>query len=148
MFRNVLITGFLAMFSLMTLAAEDVLYKWKDAEGNIKFGDRPPKGVPFERIKVRRSKATGSASAITEKLDAKKQDNSDVEEQLSKAQQQMAEACKIAKANMSTLTNASRIKVTTENGDSRLMTEEEKEAKKKDTQRQINEFCNGQSESQ
>ncbi|PWK44451.1 DUF4124 domain-containing protein [Pleionea mediterranea] len=147
MFRNVLITGFLAMFSLMTLAAEDVLYKWKDAEGNIKFGDRPPKGVPFERIKVRRSKSTGSASAITEKLDAKKQDNSDVEEQLSKAQQQMAEACKIAKANMSTLNNASRIKVAVEGG-TRLMTEEEKEAKKKETQRQIDEYCNSQSESQ
>ena len=142
MFRNVLITGFLAMFSLMTLAAEDVLYKWKDAEGNIKFGDRPPKGVPFERIKVRRSKSTGSASAITEKLDAKKQDNSDVEEQLSKAQQQMAEACKIAKANMNTLNNASRIKVAVEGG-TRLMTEEEKEAKKKETQRQIDEYCDG-----
>ena len=132
----------------MAVAAGNVLYKWKDKDGNIKFGDRPPKDVPYERIKVRNADSGGSStSAITEKLKQKEEDdeNKDVKKQLSKMQEEMKAACKAAKANMQTLNNAKLIKIPAEEGGTRLMTDEERAAKKEETQRQIETYCDGES---
>ncbi|WMS88368.1 DUF4124 domain-containing protein [Pleionea litopenaei] len=139
MIKTWLLTS-IAVFGLSVFAASGVLYKWKDADGNIKYGDRPPKGVPYERIKVRDSKGN-APTPITEKMEAKEQDNSNVREQLDKAQQQMNQACKIAKANMKTLETATRIKITGEDGEARQMTEEEREKKKAEMQEKIKQFC-------
>jgi len=131
----------LILTATIGFAAGDVLYKWKDAEGNTKYGDRPPKGIPFERIKVRSSGNNNSTAAITQKLGESKQDNSDVQSQLDKAKEQMNQMCKIAKANLSTLNTASRISVVADDGGKRLMTDEERAAKKAETQQKVKEFC-------
>jgi hypothetical protein len=140
--RHTLLAILISVSANLALAADDVLYKWTDANGNTKFGDRPPKGVPFERIKVRKSKSDTAATPITEKVNTPKQDNSDIESQFSKVQQQMAEACRVAKANLNTLNTARKIRITTDGGESRLLTDEEREAKKKETQAQIDNYCN------
>ncbi len=140
--RHTLLAILVSVSANLALAADNVLYKWKDAEGNIKYGDRPPKGIPYERIKVRQAKSGSAAAPITEKMDAPKQDNSAVEKELSKAQKQMAEACRIAKANLQTLNNARKIRIAADDGGSRLLSDEEREAKKKETQEQIDNFCN------
>lgn len=140
--RHTLLAILVSVSANLALAADNVLYKWKDAEGNTKYGDRPPKGIPYERIKVRASKSGNAAVPITQKLDAPKQDNSDVEKELSKAQQQMVEACRIAKANLQTLNNSRKIRVPAEDGGSRLLSDDEREEKKKETQEQIDNFCN------
>lgn len=145
MFRKSLLLIIASLVTTVALAAGDVLYKWKDADGNTKFGDRPPKGVPYERIKVRQSKGGQSSTAITEKMDAQKQDNSDVEKQLSAAKEQLNQACEVAKINMKTLNTSGKIKVAAEDGGTRYLTDVEIEEKKKETQEQIDEFCNDKS---
>jgi hypothetical protein len=139
--RHTLLAILLSVGANLAFAADDVLYKWTDADGNTKFGDRPPKGVPFERIKIRKSKSDTATTPITEKVNAPKQEDSEVQNSISKVQQQMAEACKVAKANLKTLNTARKIRISTDDGGSRLLTDEEREAKKKETQEQIDTYC-------
>ncbi|NVJ51483.1 MAG: DUF4124 domain-containing protein [Gammaproteobacteria bacterium] len=139
MIKSRILVG-IACIGLSFAVQAGVLYKWKDAEGNIKYGDRPPKGVPYERIKVRDSKGNAPAP-ITEKMKAEEQDNKNVREQLNKAQEQMNQACKIAQANLKTLATATRIKVTGDDGEPRMMTEEERSAKKLEMEDKVKQYC-------
>ncbi|WP_144395511.1 DUF4124 domain-containing protein [Pleionea sediminis] len=135
MFRQTIIAAVLAITTSLVFAGSNVLYKWKDAEGNTKYGDRPPKGVPFERIKVRGS---NSSAAITEKIEAEENPQTDAQKEVAKMQAQITQACKIAKTNMETLNSGSRIK---KDGEDRMLTEEEIEQKKVETQKQIDNYC-------
>ena len=134
----------LCFVSMLALAADGVLYKWKDAEGNIRYGDRPPKGVPYERIRVRGADSGDASAPITEKMEAKKEDNKDIKDQLEQAKKQMAEACRIAKANLKTLDTATRIKTVGEDGKERLMSDAERAEKKKDMEEKRKRYCEEQ----
>ncbi|MEE4245088.1 MAG: DUF4124 domain-containing protein [Kangiellaceae bacterium] len=139
--KNILAVFLFTTLSAYAASAESYLYKWRDAEGNIKYGDRPPKGFKYERIKVRNSQTGKSSAPITQKLGEKEQDNSDITKQMNRANEQMKQGCKIAKANLKTLNTASRIKKTEADGGSRLMTPEEIEAKKAEMRQKIKDLC-------
>ncbi len=140
--KNTVVALMFALLMASPLVAEqEILYKWVDADGITQLSDRPPKGVKYERIKVRKSSSGETTSSTGQSVKTDSEENAEVKQQISKAQAQMAEACKVAKANLHTLNTASRISVGADDGGKRLMTEEERAAKKKETQASIDNFC-------
>ena len=49
-------------------------WRWRDAEGNVHFGDRPPAGVTAERLNVQRKPAALSPEDRQRRLDALRAD--------------------------------------------------------------------------
>ena len=41
------------LLSLVTFAAAGEIYQWKDSEGNVHFGDRPPASAKPKRVEVK-----------------------------------------------------------------------------------------------
>ena len=46
------IFGILAVITLLAVPAHSEIYQWKDADGNVQFGDRPPPSKKARRIEL------------------------------------------------------------------------------------------------
>ena len=46
------IFGVLALITLLAAPAHSEIYQWKDADGNVQFGDRPPPSKQVKRIEL------------------------------------------------------------------------------------------------
>jgi glutaredoxin len=44
--------GVLALITFLTVPAHSEIYQWKDAEGNVQFGDRPPPSKHAKRVEL------------------------------------------------------------------------------------------------
>ena len=60
---------FIALLCLFAASAFAQQYKWRDADGKVRYGDVPPPGVKAERLKA---PSTGSAPSSTSSAAAKK----------------------------------------------------------------------------
>ena len=96
------------------VAASEPVYRWRDADGKMHFGSRPPAGSEAESVKVR--------EGATE---AKK-----VTRELTPAEKQQIEFCETARKNLEMLSGPTDIMRVDEYGLKQKLTPEEKEAER------------------
>ena len=140
--KNRFAISLIAIFSSMcgTLQADPSGYfRWKDAEGNLKMSDRPPKaGIEAEFVRTSGSSRTSN----TQTDDSVKKVAETTEPKTMEIMPPKDPArCQLAKANMKAFEGYSRIRITDTDGTKRLITEEEKKVQVKRAISAIDQNC-------
>jgi len=133
--RTLMLILLTAIFPAM--AAGDSVYKWTDDDGVTHFGDRQPSGKPSEKVSVRSGTSSASDSRPTpqeqlQKLQERQQGKQQQREEsaVEEARRKQREAnCTTARSNLQMINSNARIRVQ-ENGESRVLSEEEIEEKR------------------
>lgn len=139
-------TGFLlasgllvASLSVASIAKEGQVYTWRDSNGVVHYGERPPKDVQAKPVKTRTghsdptpsqtAPATQQQSATTPPQDASSTKLLD------------PNRCAQAQANLKLLNTVARIKMPDENGNMAFLTEEDKAKQREVMQAVIDQAC-------
>ncbi len=146
---KVLIIAAITVLSFTTAQAGEVIYKWKDSKGNIKYTQsKPPSGIDYTTIRNRSSKSTTPPSVTAKKAEA----TVDEQDRVIAAQgaeqnrvdainaERAAKNCTISKNNLAALERTTRIQVE-ENGSRRMLTDQERASKLKDAKDNIKKYC-------
>lgn len=134
--------GILAL--LPALATAQSVYRWTDAEGNLRYSDRPPEvGTPYESRHLQESWRDSATEAAEP---APEQNPGDLEgrsESVAAAPQAVrnAEYCEQARENLWQLNHHARIRMLGEDGEYRFLSEEEKQAQRVKAQQVIDANC-------
>ncbi|KIH85427.1 DUF4124 domain-containing protein [Pseudomonas batumici] len=140
--RSILMTGLL--FALIPLCQASPIYKWVDAQGVTHFDAQPPAGqaatvvtpaignapAPPPRPAVPASTPVGDQQAV----DAK------VKKQIADQEVARKAYCEKVRTNLAQLENNARVREEV-NGEQRRLSEEERQARLKETRKNIEENC-------
>lgn len=147
---------------LMTATAAEAakFYKWTDAEGVTHYSADPPPDSAGEtkeiKIHSRQFEDDEADSAVTakdkkatsdtadkaaDKTAGKDDEKKSKDGSSAKAPERYAEKCKGLKSDLDVLQTYARVKAKDPNGETHVLTEDEKNAQMEDTQRQIKAFC-------
>ncbi len=136
---------FNSILFISDVSAENLQYKWKDANGEVHYTERPPaNGVPFETIRIKSHVSNQPASSLTKNDKAAEQKPEDIQDK--KYNDWKKENCKRAMQNLDVLENAGRISQDDGQGGTRLMTDEEKQEKIKAMTEQKEKYCSENAE--
>jgi hypothetical protein len=154
--KHMKITTALAAFLGTLLLASPVMadiYKWKDARGVTNYSAEPPaNATDVVRVKVS-GKMPSDSEAAVQNLEKQREDTKKAQEKEAKkpatpastadkkTPEKYTERCKQYQDNMKTMQEHAQIRVTENNGEVRTLTDEEKQAKMDETQRQMKAFC-------
>lgn len=121
------------------------VYKWVDAQGVTHFGAQPPQGQQVETVNtvVAPGKSvTAQAPASQEKSEPDQQSiDRKVKQQVAEQEAERKRYCETMRTNLAQLQNNPRVRVE-ENGETRRITEEERQARITETRDKIAENCN------
>jgi len=127
------------------------IYKWQDEQGITHFSDAPPADGRFEIVPQPRLPPADPEAArrLEELLQSQKQAEEDQQmkkqEKMKAVEQQaaLAETCRRAKERLAVLESrpGSRIKITEPDGTQRRLTEEERQTRLAEAQKQIADSC-------
>lgn len=121
------------------------VYKWVDAQGVTHFGAQPPQGQQVETVNtvVAPGKSvTAPAPASREKSEPDQQSiDRKVKQQVAEQEAERKRYCETMRTNLAQLQNNPRVRVE-ENGETRRITEEERQARITETRDKIAENCN------
>lgn len=143
--RRLILTGsLLALFSGLAVAGQ--IYQWTDASGQIHYSSQPPQGVQSTLVSTGSSKpkAPPAPAVVTPPSDAEdsqKDIDAKVKQEVAKQQAELKKYCETLRTNLSQLENNPRISIE-ENGETRRLTEKERQAQMADAQKSIKENCN------
>ncbi|WP_349560353.1 DUF4124 domain-containing protein [Marinobacter sp. NFXS9] len=145
---GIALTFLLAISSFTATAAS--VYKWKDENGVVHFGDQKPMNKQSETVNVRSgtSKADTNEKRMSPQQEVDALDKSRAEQAKKDKESREEEAqakqrqknCEIATKNLQTISNNARIKIS-EDGEQRYLTPEEIQKKKEQFQKIIDEDC-------
>ena len=158
----------LSTLMLAPTMAEADTYTWVDANGVVNYSERKPRGVPESRIRVMKSRGPGVPSTPAPAFEYEAQSsntpssNAGQQTDLSEDQQAMlqdlqateaarqeqvakirADNCERSRRVLSNLTSMGRIRVTSAEGENRVMPEDERNRRIEEAQRGIAENCTG-----
>jgi hypothetical protein len=146
--RIILIASFSLALSSQAMAGS--IYQWVDAQGQSHFGAQPPQGVQATLVSTGTGNGTGKTglppTSELPKLkdereaDAQKAIDAQVKQKVAKQEAELKQYCNSLRTNLSELENNPRISVQ-ENGQARRLTEEERQSRISDAQKQIKENC-------
>jgi len=137
----------LAMAMAFATAAEAQLYKYTDPKtGKTVYTDQPPADQDTKSVNIRTPSGPTTKSAVEQDKaldkgrkkvaeDAKKSDEAE------KRAAAAAEHCKAAKQNYQIYSDGGRISKMNDKGERELLTDEEIEAKRASSRRQMEEAC-------
>jgi hypothetical protein len=121
------------------------VYKWVDAQGVTHFGAQPPQGQQVETVNTVTAPAKPTVTPEPSPQNETEVDQSSIDR---KVKQQVAaqEAerkvyCETMRTNLAQLQNNPRVRVE-DNGETRRLTEEERQARISETRDKIAENCN------
>ena len=139
--KLVLLISAVALGSTLLAAdkAGKVTYKWVDQNGITQYTERPPKNRAYEKITV--SAGGGREVEQVTAEQAAQQANETTQSALDQVVQANERNCKIAQQNMQVLKEMARIRVSDDKGENRVLTDEEKQARIAETQKQIDIYC-------
>lgn len=154
------ITNALAAFSaallLSSAASAAQFYKWTDEQGVTHYSEEAPPASAGKasEVKVRTKLPSGSAAATTgsakaaadvNKAQKKKDDKATAAKPSNdnKTPEQYAEKCKGLRSNLDAMQSHGRVMETAADGSVRPLTEEEKQKRMDETQREIKAYCEG-----
>lgn len=152
MFKIKLFTlSLLATLSISAVNAAEVIYKWKDSSGNIKFTQSKPRaGIDYITIRNRTETKTSTAKPrTTSKLDeevSNQQDQVIATQNADKARvdainaQRAEKNCTISKNNLQALERTTRVQIN-EDGKRRMLTDQERADKLSEAKKNIEKYC-------
>ncbi|MCQ2044754.1 protein of unknown function [Stutzerimonas kunmingensis] len=121
------------------------VYKWVDAQGVTHFGAQPPQGQQVETVNTVTAPAkstTMPAPVIEDETEVDQQSiDRKVKRQVAEQEAERKRYCETMRTNLAQLQNNPRVRVE-EKGESRRITEEERQAKIAETRGKIAENCN------
>ncbi|UCB54670.1 MAG: DUF4124 domain-containing protein [Thiotrichales bacterium] len=128
------------------------IYKWTDAEGNVHYGSEKPADAEAEKMKVDTGKTGVDRGAKA--LDDLKQEVDDEAERIkeegipaqppvpSLPMKEVKRRCEAAKKDLATIQSRGQLRERDEQGNTRYVSEEEKQRRIKAAQKQVREYCN------
>jgi hypothetical protein len=121
------------------------VYKWVDAQGVTHFGAQPPQGQQVETVNTvtAPAKSTTMPAPVAEDETEVDQQSIDrkVKRQVAEQEAERKRYCETMRTNLAQLQNNPRVRVE-EKGETRRITEEERQAKIAETRGKIAENCN------
>ena len=148
---NIAIT-FLLIFTSYSIAGG--IYTWTDKQGEIHYGDRVPQEfkknastLKKHSYRAPRTNTKASVDTLQQKLDRlnkRKKEHAEQKESAEKTlveKNQLKKNCDLARSNLKTIQQRSRVRVKEKNGDYRMLSDEEKTKKENALKKQIKEFC-------
>lgn len=138
---TILAGGFLLALSSSVMAGQ--VYKWVDAHGATHFGAQPPQGQPAEALSTATAPPKTAAAPITVEPTGEteqRQIDRQVKKQVAEQEAERQRYCTTLRTNLAQLQNNPRVRVE-ENGDTRRLNEEERQAHISETQEKINDTC-------
>jgi hypothetical protein len=141
-----IIALFLALTAMPVGAA---MYKWKDANGNVQYGEFPPAGATAEQITPSgaHKSAPQASQSPQERLKAleEQQQKQGEEEAKQAAESQQAEQkkknCEIARKNLATLQAGGNRRIRLPDGTVTHLTDEDRQSRIAEAQEQIKSNC-------
>jgi hypothetical protein len=132
-------------------APAEKIYKWTDAEGNVHYGSQKPADAPAEKMQV----DTGLTGTNTgaEALDKMKQEADDEARRIkeegipeqppvpSLPMKEVKRRCAAAKQDLATIQARGQLKERDEQGNISFVSEEARQQRIKQAQKQIKEYC-------
>lgn len=120
-----------------TASAADTYYRWVDERGETILSDRPPApGTDYEVVNTKSGLSSTAGNA------GEPEENEATAAVAATAKsKKSAELCRIAMENYDALNNSDRITMRDENGNAKVLTEQEIKEHFKTTKQQIEAFC-------
>jgi hypothetical protein len=137
----------LALAVALATAAEAQLYKYTDPKtGKTVYSDLPPPDADTKTVNIRSGSGSGTKSAVEQDKAAEKgrkevADKAKKGAETDKRAAQDAERCQQARTNLQVYTDGGRLMKLNANGERELMSDEEIEAKRQLSQREVDEEC-------
>lgn len=137
----------LALALALATAAEAQLYKYTDPKtGKTVYSDQPPPGLDSKTINVRGGSGPATKSAVEQDkaLDKGRKKAADEAKKAGEAEQRAAQAeqrCQAARTNYQIYADGGRIQKLNAQGERELLTDEEIEAKRASSRREMEEAC-------
>lgn len=142
--RFMFLAGGLVMALCGNVMAAQV-YKWVDAQGVTHFGAQPPQGQQVETVNTvtAPAKSTTMPAPVAEDETEVDQQSIDrkVKRQVAEQEAERKRYCETMRTNLAQLQNNPRVRVE-EKGETRRITEEERQARIAETRDKIAENCN------
>ncbi len=160
------LAAFLTTMLLAATAGAAQFYKWTDDQGVTHYSEEAPPASAGKasEVKVRTKLPSGAREAMDNqqkagsdalkkdaankdksagKKDEKPQSAANAPKDDAKTPEQYAEKCKQLKENLATLQSRGRVREAEPDGSVRALSDEEKQQRQDETQRQIKAFCEG-----
>ncbi len=134
------------MLALCGNAMAAQVYKWVDAQGVTHFGAQPPQGQQVETVNtaVAPGKSVTPPAPAVQEIEAEPDQRTidrKVKQQVAAQETERKRYCETLRTNLAQLQNNPRVRVE-ENGETRRVTEEERQARISETRDKIAENCN------
>jgi hypothetical protein len=138
-------------FASQNLSASEI-YKWVDADGKVHYSGTKPIEAESERVNVQTGKTGMTTGAET--VDKLKQEAEDEAEKIkeegipaqppvpSLPAKEVKRRCKAAKEDLATIQARGQLRERDEQGNTRYVSDEEKQRRINEAGRQIREYCN------
>jgi hypothetical protein len=127
----------ITLYSTSVFAAKDKVYTWTDDKGVVHYGERPPKDSQAALVRTRTGHSEPPPVAPTPGTPPITAPAPAVEPPSLKD----PERCNIARKNLEALNSAARIRMPGEDGNVRILTEEDKAAQRETMQSIIDQAC-------
>lgn len=137
----------LALALAVATAAEAQLYKYTDPKtGKTVYSDQPPPGVDTKTLDIRGPSGPPTKSAVEQDkgLDKGRKEVAEKAKKSEEAEKRAAAAearCKAARQNHEIYAQGGRISKMNDKGERELLTDEEIEAKRESSRREMEEAC-------
>jgi len=133
---RVLLSSVIFLLSANLSAENKITYKWTDDEGEVHYTERPPKTGEYTKIITHVDKSSVVKTA------PKPVSQPEAEEKKDSYGTWRDDNCKIANQNLDILQNAARISVDDGQGGKQLMSDEQKQEKIAQMEKQRDKYCN------
>jgi len=127
------------------------VYKWVDDQGVVHYGSEKPEDAEAERVKIKQQPIFGGEDGKPVKdkdnKDKKEEDKkpAKVEERLEGdaviSKKEKAKLCKQAKDRLQSIQNSGRLRAYDEKGESRLLSDKERNKRLAEAKDQVKEYC-------
>lgn len=142
--RKSVVLSTLLLLSNTTVSAEGmVIYRWVDEDNVVHFSQHQPSHNNYTEITMAKSAtpAPSESPSVASDVSSTLTNNETAPTNQSLVAQKMAERCEEAKQNIKTLTNFDDIQYTDEDGNTTLLSEEDKKQQLALSQRQVEVYC-------
>ncbi len=134
-----------ALLTPLSALAINNMYQWVDEKGVTHYTQTPPLDKPYKVIKGIDSSPSSSSyrshSQIQPRATQPAAQPAAPRTEVERYQAARKKNCELARRNLNTLTTVARIRITGDDGEERLLTDEEKVDKIKLSQQQVKNFC-------
>ena len=128
------------------------IYKWTDAEGNVHYGSQRPADASVEKMSLNTGKTGVNRGA--EALDKMKQQADDEAQRIKEEgipeqppvpalpKKEVKRRCQAAKQDLATIQSRGQLRERDEKGNTRYLSDKEKQQRTKQAKDKIREYCN------